>query len=92
MLKFNNDTIVETAIQSLLSVARDSKAPAAARAAASRTLLETVGKIGRLQTEAPSEARNLSEMDAGALETEIIRLRALLYPSEPEAPDPFSDV
>jgi hypothetical protein len=89
MLKINQDELVEIATMALLEVARDSKAPAAARAAASRTLLETTGRIGRLQTNVREGGKPLSEMSAGDLEDEIKRLRILL---EPEEPDPFADV
>ena len=79
------------AIEALREVARDKKAPAAARAAAARTLLETAGKIGRLQTVSPTDQRPLDQMSASEIENEIARLRADRgSPPEPD-PDPFGE-
>lgn len=82
------------AIEALRDVASDRKAPAAARAAAARTLLETVGRIGRLQTTAPADQRPLHEMSAADLASEISRLRGeretVPGADEPE-PDPFAE-
>lgn len=79
------------AMEALRDVARDRKAPAAARAAAARTLLEASGRIGRLQVSAPTDNRPLNEMSASEIESEISRLRAeRASPPEPD-PDPFAD-
>jgi hypothetical protein len=85
------------AIAALRAVASDRNAPAAARAAAARTLLETCGRIGRLQETAPTDARPLDEMSASELSEEIQRLRAARR-AEPGTepgdragdPDPFA--
>lgn len=64
----------------LREVASSARAPASARAAAARTLLEAGGLIGRLQ-EKPRNTKGLHEMSREELEAEIARLRA------PEASD-----
>jgi uncharacterized sporulation protein YeaH/YhbH (DUF444 family) len=69
------DTLRQTAIQALVEVARDKTAPAAARAAASRTLLESLGDIGRLQEIARQAEKPLNEMTAQEVEQEIARLK-----------------
>lgn len=51
------------------------KAPPAARAAASRTLLESLGDIGRLQDIVRRSEKPLNEMNAAELDAEIARLR-----------------
>lgn len=85
----------QVAIGALRAVASDRNAPAAARAAAARTLLETCGRIGRLQETAPTDARPLDEMSAGELSAEIERLQSArraepgAEPGEPS--DPFGD-
>jgi len=73
----------------LREVAGSARAPASARAAAARTLLEAGGLIGRLQ-EKPRNSKGLNEMTREELESEIARLRA--PGSEPDAgeDDPFA--
>ena len=80
------------ALAALRDVASDRKAPAAARAAAARTLLETAGRIGRLQAPGSGTERPLNEMSASEIASEISRLRAdRASPPEPD-PDPFADL
>ena len=63
------------AITALVAVAKDAQAPAAARAAASRTLLESLGDIGRLQETVRQAEKPLNEMSANEVDQEIARLR-----------------
>ena len=63
------------AINALVAVANDKTAPAAARAAASRTLLESLGDIGRLQEMARQSEKPLTEMSPRELDQEIQRLK-----------------
>lgn len=73
------DDLKSIAIEALLSVAQDADAPAAARAAAARTMLETIGAIGRNQdTSKLDAARPLSEMSAAEIGEEIARLSTKL--------------
>ena len=69
-----DDTIRELAVSTLMAVCRDFEAPAAARAQASRTLLETIGVLGKSATGLPDDARDLSTMSAAELDEEIRRL------------------
>jgi hypothetical protein len=69
------DEIKDIAMAALLSVAQDGNAPAAARAAASRTMLEAIGAIGRNQDLAKlDEKRSLAEMSSTEINQEIMRL------------------
>jgi hypothetical protein len=69
------DEIKDIAMNALLSVAEDTQAPAAARAAASRTMLEVIGAIGRNQDLAKlDERRSLAEMSPAEINDEIARL------------------
>lgn len=69
------DELKAIAMQALLDVAQDSAAPAAARAAASRTMLEAIGAIGRNQDLAKlDEQRSLAEMSPTEINDEITRL------------------
>lgn len=70
------ETLKAAALAALLDVASNSKAPAAARAAASRTMLEAIGAIGRLQDLArlDESKRSASEMSADEIAGEIARL------------------
>jgi hypothetical protein len=62
-------------MQALLDVAVDKQAPAAARAGASRTMLEAIGVIGRNQDLAKlDERRSLAEMSPTEINDEISRL------------------
>jgi hypothetical protein len=67
--------IRETALNALVRVAKDKTAPPAAVAAAARTLLESIGDIGRLQELARATEKPLSEMTANEIEDEIARLQ-----------------
>ena len=69
------DELREIATLALVSVAANAKAPAAARAAAARTLLESLGDIGRLQEVAKRAEKPLNEMTAAEVDSEIARLR-----------------
>jgi ketol-acid reductoisomerase len=63
------------AVTALVAVAKDAQAPAAARAAASRTLLESLGDIGRLQETVRQAEKPLNEMNAAEVDREIARLK-----------------
>jgi hypothetical protein len=63
------------ATQALMSVAGDANAPPAARAAAARTLLESIGDIGRLQELSRQAEKPLSQLTAAELDQEIARAR-----------------
>lgn len=62
------------AIRALISVAESAKSSSAARAAAARTLLESLGDIGRLQELGKAAIKPLSEMNAAEIALEIERL------------------
>lgn len=62
------------AIATLRKVCEADDAPAAARAAASRTLLEMMGLIGRLQAPEATRETPLSEMTASQIDSELERL------------------
>jgi len=67
------------AIQTLRTICEDKNAPATARASAARTLLETEGVIGRLQSTISFEGeRPLHEMSGEELDREILARRAAL--------------
>jgi hypothetical protein len=77
----NQSDLKALSIEVLVGVAQDSTAPAAARAAAARTLLELLGEIGRLQVEKRSGTESpLGELSAADLDREIARLAALAAP------------
>jgi hypothetical protein len=65
------DEIRRVSTLALLDVASDQTAPSAARAAAARTLLESLGDIGRLQELARAAERPLSELSLAELDAEI---------------------
>jgi hypothetical protein len=69
------DELRETAIRSLVDVSADKTAPPAARAAAARTILESIGDIGRLQETQRSAEKPLTELTAAELDQEIARLK-----------------
>jgi hypothetical protein len=73
-----SDELKAIAVATLQAVCEDASAPAAARAAASRTLLELTGAIGRLQTPESGSDKPLVEMSAGDLDSEIQRLATLV--------------
>jgi hypothetical protein len=68
------------AIETLLGVAGDCDAPAAARAAAARTLLEMLGEVGRLQEKsvAGTGGKPIIEMTATELDLELERLASIV--------------
>jgi hypothetical protein len=72
-----SDGLKDIAIATLKAVANDGSAPAAARAAAARTLLEMLGEIGRLQVPQSGSETALVEMTASEIDAEISRLRTL---------------
>ena len=77
----SNETIRQIALDALVSVAGDPEAPASARAAAARTLMEAIGAIGRLQDLGRmAENRNASEMSPAEISEEIARLSHRLPP------------
>lgn len=67
------DALRRIATQALTDVAADANAPPAARAAAARTLLESIGDIGRLQEMARKAEKPLSELSVAELDAEIAR-------------------
>lgn len=67
----------ELALSALRDVARDSEAPAAARAAAARTLLEVRGLLGRHAAPPDNGSAPLSSLSAADLRAELARLRAV---------------
>ena len=70
-----SDSLRAVAIDALVEVASDPDAPAAARAAAARTLMESIGAIGRLQDLSRiKEQRNAAEMTPTEISEEIARL------------------
>ena len=71
----SKDELRQIAIDALTAVAKSPKSPAAARAAAARTLLESLGDIGRLQELAKASEKPLTEMTATEIDAEIDRLR-----------------
>jgi len=75
-MPYEADDIKDVALSALLEVAANNKAPAAARAAAARTMLEAIGAIGRLQDLArlDESKRSASEMSADEIAGEIARL------------------
>jgi hypothetical protein len=69
------ETLQNLAMETLREVMRDKGAPAAARAAAARTILETLGVIGRnSQALQDLEVKDLSLMSQAELDAEIRRL------------------
>ena len=77
----SNDVIRQIALDALVAVASDEEASASARAAAARTLMESIGVIGRLQDLGRlSEERNATEMTPNEISDEIARLSHRLPP------------
>jgi hypothetical protein len=74
---FSKDQLRSVAIESLVRVAKDRTAPAAAVAAAARTLLESIGDIGRLQEVARQAEKPPTEMTSREIAEEIERLKKL---------------
>jgi hypothetical protein len=70
----SKDDIRSIATNALVRVARDTKAPPAAVAAAARTLLESIGDIGRLQEVAKLAEKPTNEMTATEIDEELARL------------------
>jgi hypothetical protein len=64
------------ALTTLIDVAQNEKAPAAARGAAARTIMEAIGAIGRNQdlSRLDESKRSASEMTLDAVQKEISRL------------------
>jgi hypothetical protein len=67
------DEIRRVATLALIEVSNSQKAPPAARAAAARTLLESLGDIGRLQEIARAAEKPLADMSLTELDEEIQR-------------------
>lgn len=63
------------ALVALMEVAGDRNEPGSSRAAAARTLLESLGDIGRLQETQRSAEKPLTELSAQEIDEEIARLR-----------------
>jgi len=68
------DALREIAILALADVSKNAKATPAARAAAARTILETLGDIGRLQEVASRASKSTTELSVDELNEEIERL------------------
>jgi hypothetical protein len=62
------------ALSTLREICEDEKAPKNAKAIAARTLLETIGDIGKLQSQKPKENKMLHEMNRDELDAELMRL------------------
>ena len=62
------------AIATLRGICEDPKSPKNAKAVAARTLLETLGDIGKLQSQKPKENKMLHEMNRDELDAELLRL------------------
>lgn len=62
------------AISTLKGICEDPKSPKNAKAVAARTLLETLGDIGKLQSQKPKENKMLHEMNRDELDAELLRL------------------
>jgi hypothetical protein len=69
------EQIRNTATNALMRVAGDRQAPPAAVAAAARTLLESIGDIGRLQEVARQADKPPSTMGLREIDEELARLR-----------------
>lgn len=67
------DEVRRIATLALLDVSANKNAPAAARAGAARTLLESLGDIGRLQEIGRASERPLAELTLSELDAEIDR-------------------
>ncbi len=66
-----------SALDALASIVRDASAPAAARGAAARTILEVVGAIGRhAEPDRDTTDKAASTMSRAEIEEELRRLRA----------------
>lgn len=70
------DDIRRIATQALVRVAGDLSAPPAAVAAAARTLLESIGDIGRLQEVAKLAEKPTNEMTSVEIDEELARLKS----------------
>lgn len=74
-------SLQELAIATLKGVCDDAGAPAAAKAQAARTILETLGVVGRAATPlAATESKDLSTVSVAELDAEIARVRRLSRP------------
>ena len=62
------------ALSTLRGICEDPKSPKNAKAVAARTLLETLGDIGKLQSQKPKENKMLHEMNRDELDAELMRL------------------
>lgn len=71
----NREKVREIAMQALMRVANSKSAPAAAVAAAARTLLESLGDIGRLQETMRQAEKPLTELSPLEIQQEIDRLK-----------------
>jgi hypothetical protein len=65
------DEVRRIATLALIDVSKNPNAPAAARAGAARTLLESLGDIGRLQEIGRASERPLAELTLSELDAEI---------------------
>jgi hypothetical protein len=72
----DRETLRSIAITALTSVAANPKAASAARAAAARTILETLGDIGRLQELARAAEKPSTELTPQEIDNEIARLES----------------
>lgn len=70
----HKDKLREIAILALVDVSQNAKATPAARAAAARTILESLGDIGRLQELATRAEKSLTELSNEEMDAEIARL------------------
>lgn len=71
---------LETAVAALLELAADKKAPAAARGAASRTILEMAGALTWRDRAAAEVTKNPAEMSGEELQAAITKLQCRQRP------------
>ena len=72
----NEKPLREIALDALKEVAEDKNAPAAARAQASRTILEMLGELGRgADARGDVAERDLSTLSAAEIDAEIARMQ-----------------
>ena len=70
----DENTLRNLALSTLRGICEDPKSPKNAKAVAARTLLETLGDIGKLQSQKPKENKMLHEMNRDELDAELMRL------------------
>jgi hypothetical protein len=72
--KMDENALRNLALSTLRGICEDPKSPKNAKAVAARCLLETLGDIGKLQSQKPKENKMLHEMNRDELDAEFLRL------------------